>query len=463
LSRASFQDRIQDRLKNMKRTLAKETLKKVNKPVMLKGWIHSRRDHGQLVFLDLRDRSGIIQVVADQKASDLNNQDVVMAKGLVKKRPEDLINPQLATGTVEVQAKKITILTKAEELPFDLSKPKLDLELPTLLDFRSLTLRHPKILAIFKVQEVILQTFRNILKKQGFTEISVPTIVATATEGGSEVFPIEYFDHQAFLAQSPQFYKQIMVGVFERVFTAAHAYRAEPSVTTRHMTEYVGLDAEMGFINDWNEIVDMAELVVKEIFKQVKEQCAAELALYQAIIPQTIKKTPRLKLREALGIIYKRTKRDNRNEPDLSPEDEREIGLWAQEEHGSELVFITHYPTDKRPMYTYPDPQNPQETLSFDLIGRGVEWITGGQRINNYQQLVKNIRKWVCQLSDFETPYLQAFKYGLPPEGGFCFGLERMTQHILGLSNLREATLFPRDMTRIDIRLAEKKKRACDK
>ena len=440
----------------MKRTLARQTLKKIGQSIKLLGWVNTRRDHGKLVFIDLRDRSGLVQVVCDQKAGDLRLQDVVSIEGIVKKRPANMVNDQLPTGTVEVEAKEIKTLVKAATLPFDMAGPELKIELPTLLDYRSLTLRHPKVSAIFKVQEVILQTFRKTLKHHGFTEIIVPTLVATATEGGSDVFPVQYFDHQAYLSQSPQFYKQIMVGVFERVFTVAHAYRAEPSVTTRHMTEYIGLDAEMGFINDWSKIMVMAETVVKEIFAQVKKHCQEQLKLFKTSIPRTIEKTPQVKLKEALEIVYKRTKKDHRQEPDLDPEDEREICRWAKEEKGSDLVFITHYPTKKRPMYTYPDPQDPNYTLSFDLLGRGVEWITGGQRINDYQQLVKNIEKWGCQIKDFEIPYLQAFKYGMPQEGGFCLGLERITQNILGLPNIRQATLFPRDMTRIDIRLSEK-------
>lgn len=439
----------------MQRTLIIDTLNKINQKVLLKGWVNICRDHGKIVFLDLRDSSGLIQAVLDpQKISiDLHPQDVIEVLGMVTARPEKLINKNIPTGKVEIQAEKITILAKAKELPFDMGAPELKMELPTILDYRSLTLRHPKVLAIFKVQETILQTFRATLKKQGFTEISVPTIVATATEGGSEVFPIEYFDKKAYLAQSPQFYKQIMVGVFERVFTTAHAYRAEPSVTTRHMTEYVGLDAEMGFINDWTEIMDMAELVVKSIFQAVQTQCANELKLFRAALPKTAVKTPRIKLAEAQEIIFKRTKVDHREQPDLDPEDEREICRWALAEKGSDLVFITHYPTKKRPMYTYPDPHNPEDTLSFDMIGKGVEWITGGQRINNFEQLIANIKKWGCDPKNFAIPYLQAFQYGMPPEGGFCLGLERITQNILGLANVREATLFPRDMTRIDIRL----------
>ncbi len=437
------------------RTLITETLKKVGKKVLLKGWINNRRDHGKISFLDLRDRTGLIQLVCLKSPSDIKNQDVCLVEGVVQKRLEKNINSNIDSGTVEILVEKITKISNAQELPFDMGGPDLNLELPTLLDWRSLTLRHPKVMAIFKVQEIVLQTFRSCLKEKGFTEISVPTIVATVTEGGSQVFPIEYFNTKAYLAQSPQFYKQIMVGVFERVFTAAHAYRAEPSVTTRHMTEYIGLDAEMGFIDDWTEIIDMAEMVLKNIFSEVNKQCSNELKLYKVKTPKTIAKTPQIKLKEAQEIIFKRTKVDHRDQPDLDPEDEREICRWSLEEKGSELVFITHYPTKKRPMYTYPDPTNPASTLSFDLIGRGVEWITGGQRINDYQKLIANIKKWGCDYKDFEIPYLQAFKFGMPPEGGFCMGLERITQNILGLKNVREATLFPRDMTRIDIKLAD--------
>jgi len=277
--------------------------------------------------------------------------------------------------------------------------------------------------------------------------------VPGATEGGAEVFSLNYFDKKAYLAQSPQLYKQIMVGVFERVFTLAHAYRAEPSVTTRHMTEYLGLDAEMGFITSFEEIMETVERVVRKVFADLEKNCPSELALFSATLPKIGKVIPRLKMREAQEIIFKRSGRDNRQEPDLEPEDEREICRYTEEKYGSELVFITHYPTKKRPFYTYPDPKDPDFTHSFDLLGRGLEWVTGSQRINNYQQLVENIKKWGNDPKNFDI-YLQAFKYGMPPEGGFCLGAERITMQVLGLDNIREASLFPRDMERIDIRLS---------
>lgn len=439
---------IKARIKNMDRTLVKEAIKKIGKEVQLSGWVDSYRDHGKLVFIDLRDRSGIIQVVGSKKLAEFRNEDIVEIVGKVKKRPSSMVNKNILTGTVEIEAEKVNIISKAAELPFDIGEKKLNLQLPTLLDYRPLSLRHPSQKSIFKIQEKIVQSFRQYLTDNDFTEIFCPTITATATEGGAELFKINYFDYDAYLAQSPQFYKQIGVGVFERVFTIAHAYRAEPSITTRHITEYVGLDAEMGFINSWEDIYKLADDLLKFIFKKLREYDK------KLDLPKTVKETPVLKLREALEIIYKRTKKDNRKEPDLSPEDEREICRWALEEKGSDLVIITHYPTDKRPMYTYPDPKDPKNTLSFDILGKGVEWITGGQRINDYKQLLNSIKGRGYNPDNFSF-YLQAFKYGMPPEGGFCLGLERITQNVLGLSNVREASLFPRDLERVDVPLSK--------
>jgi len=441
----------------MERSLIGETIKKVGQKVKVAGWVNTRRDHGKLVFIDLRDRTGLVQIVGGENLASLRPEDVVEIEGLVKNRPPNLANPKLATGKIEIEAEKVKILAKAANLPFDTGVAELKVNLPTLLDYRPLSLRHPKVKAIFKVQETIIKTFRQSLSDQGFTEIQVPTIVPTATEGGSQVFPIKYFDKNAYLAQSPQLYKQILVGVFERVFSLAHAYRAEPSVTTRHLTEYTGLDAEMGFIKSFEEIMTMVEKLVKDIFAVVGKENKKELALYGATLPKVSTPIPRLKMREVQEIIFKRTKRDNRHQPDLEPEDEKEICAYSLEKYGSELIFITHYPTNKRPFYTYPDPQDPKYTCSFDLLGRGLEWVTGGQRINDYNQLVKNVKKWGNQPKDFDL-YLQAFKYGMPPEGGFCLGAERITMQILSLENIRQASLFPRDMERVDIKLPKAKK-----
>lgn len=436
------------------RALALECNLKTGENVKICGWVQTRRDHGKIVFLDVGDRSGVIQVVCSgEQGGDLHPQDVVCIEGKVNKRPENLLNPHLPTGTLEVQALKIEVLSKAQELPFDLGGKDLDLQLPTLLDYRSLTLRHPKIKAIFKVQEVVIDAFREVLKKKDFTEFQAPVIIPQTAEGGAEVFEVNYFGHKVYLSQSPQFYKQILVGVFERVFSVNKTLRAEPSVTTRHLTEVTTLDAEFGFIESWTDIMDMAEYVIKYIFDKVDKECSEALGLYGVTVPKVSEKIPQVKLRQAQEIIFKRTGRNHRNEPDLDPEDEREICRWSVEEKGSELAFVTHYPTNKRPFYTFEDPNDPGYTLSFDLIGRGTEWLTGGQRIHQLDKLVERAKERGVNLQKSEL-YMQAFKYGIPPEGGFSFGSERITMGVLGLSNIREASLFPRDMERVDVRLS---------
>jgi len=245
-----------------------------------------------------------------------------------------------------------------------------------------------------------------------------------------------------------------MVSIFERVFTVAHAYRAEPSVTTRHLSEYVSLDVEFGFIDSWTDIMDMAEKTVKGILDYVANNYQEEAKILGVSLPVIKNAIPRIKLSKAHEIVFERTKEDFRNEPDLDPGEETELCKWAEEEHGSPFVFVTHYPVSKRPFYTMPDPEEPDLTLSFDLLGIKEEWFTGGQRINDYEMLINNIKKVGAEPSNFEI-YLQAFKYGMPAEGGFAIGLERLTKDILGLSNVREASLFPRDMERVDVRLKE--------
>ena len=437
---------------NMERTLIKETLEKVGEKVKLAGWINTVRDHGKITFIDLRDRSGIIQCVGNNLPK-IGPEYVVEVIGKVVKRPEKLVNPKLETGGLEIQIEELNIISPSEELPFDMGTEELNLELPTLLDFRSLTMRHPKVKAIFKVQEVVIDSFREALKLKGFFEFQAPSIISSAPEGGADIFEVKYFDHKAYLAQSPQLYKSLLVSVFERVFSVNKVFRAEPSVTTRHLTEVISLDAEFGFIKDYLEVKEMAEYTIKYMLNQVEEKCKKELGLFGANIPKVAESIPIIKLREAQELIYKRTGRDVRNEKDLAPEDEREICKWSLEEKGSDLVFVSHYPTKARPFYTYPDPDDPEFNQGFDLIGRGTEWMTGGRRIHDFKTLVDHARKWGVTPENIEL-YLQAFKYGMPPLGGFAFGAERITMHILNLKNIREASLFPRDMERVDIRLS---------
>lgn len=437
----------------MKKLFISEIIDKADKEVELYGWVSNIRDHKKIIFVDLRDRSGIIQLVGDSSFKKLSPEDVIYVNGIVKKRPENMVNSNIPTGEIEVQVKDWKLIAESEELPIDMSKEELNVTLPTLLDNRSLSLRHPKIKSIFSVQTAVIDEFRNSLKNLDFMEFQAPILVPAQAESGAEVFSVSYFDHKAYLAQSPQLYKQIMLGAFEKVFTVTHAFRAEPSVTTRHLTEYISLDAEMAFINSWEELMNTVEVVIKNIIKSVFSKCSDELKLFKTTEPLLPNQIPRIKLSEALQIVGKRLKQDLSDEPDLSPSHEEEICKWAHEEKKSDFVFITHYPTSKRPFYTHPDPENPDLTLSFDLLGLGVEWVTGGQRINDYKKLIENIKKWGNDPKDFDI-YLQAFKYGMPPEGGFAMGTERITMKLLNLSNVREASLFPRDMERIDIKLS---------
>lgn len=444
----------------MQRTLITETLKKAGETVTLKGWVDTVRDHGKITFIDLRDRTGILQCVG-QDLEKVTKESVIEIEGKIVERPEKLINPNIETGKLELQIEKLKVLSSANEMPFDMNKEDLNIDLPTLLDYRSLTLRHPKIKAIFKVQEVVIDAFRRALQARDFTEFQAPSIISSAPEGGAEIFEVKYFDHKAYLAQSPQLYKSLLVSVFERVFSVNKVFRAEPSVTTRHLTEVVSLDAEFGFIEDYLEVKEMAEYVIKFILDEVSKKCVKELEMWGATIPSVSKSIPIIKLREAQEIIFQRTGRDCRKEKDLAPEDEREICKWSKEEHGSDLVFVSHYPTKFRPFYTYPDPQDPEFNQGFDLIGRGTEWMTGGRRIHDYNTLLEHAKKWGVSAKNIEL-YLQAFRYGMPPLGGFAFGAERITMHILGLKNVREASLFPRDMERVDVRLSTIEEKSVD-
>lgn len=431
------------------RTLISETVNKVGEVVTVQGWVHIVRKHGKITFLDLRDRTGLLQIVTDQ-AVDLKPEYVISVVGKVVARPEKLVNPKIISGTVELQAQELTVLSASATLPFDMNKEILDVTLPTLLDYRTLTLRHPHINSIFRVQEAVMEGFRRAAQKLGCVEIFTPTISASATEGGAEVFKVKYYDHDAFMIQSPQLYKQMMVPAFERVYLTSHAYRAEPSVTSRHLSESTQMDCELAFVN-FEELQDAVEFVGSGVVQYVAQTCPEIFKEYNITPPHVPKRIPRLTMREAQKIILERTGVDHTQELDLMPEDEREICKWALEKHDSDFVTITHYPTKKRAFYTAPDPENPEYSLSYDLIFRGVEILSGSQRINKHNELVVAIKDRGMNPANFKM-YLQAFEYGMPPEGGFSFGLERLTMLLLGLSNVREASLFPRDMERVDFR-----------
>lgn len=436
------------------RTLISATPTKVGEEVEVKGWVHSIRKHGKITFFDLRDRTGLLQVLTDQNL-ELKPEYVVSIVGKVVSRPEKLVNPRIISGTVELQATNITLLATAATLPFDMNKEVLDVTLPTLLDYRTLTLRHKRISDIFRIQESVMEGFRRSAQKLGCIEVFTPTISASATEGGAEVFKVKYYDHGAFMIQSPQLYKQMMVPAFERVYLVSHAYRAEPSVTSRHLSESTQMDCELAFV-DFAELLDAVEMVGSETVKYVASTHPTILQEYGINSPQAPASIPRLTMREAQQIILERTGVDHTQELDLMPEDEREICKWAKELYDSDFVTITHYPTKKRAFYTLPDPANPEYSLSYDFLFRGVEILSGSQRINKHDELIAAIKDRGMDPVNFKM-YLQAFEYGMPPEGGFSFGLERFTMLLLGLGNVREASLFPRDMERVDFRFSDAK------
>jgi nondiscriminating aspartyl-tRNA synthetase len=441
------------------RTLIGELGKHIGKEVVIAGWVDVRRDQGKLVFFDFRDRSGKVQGVvlpnsaALETAKDTRQEYVVRVSGIVNERPAKNVNDKVQNGNIELEVKGIDILARSESLPFDMSDTGFNLDLTTELDHRALVLRHPRLQAIFKIQAVIIDSFREFMKSQDFFEFQAPTITPAVAEGGAEVFQVDYFDKKAYLTQSPQLYKQIVMTAFERVFSVNKIFRAEPSATTRHLTEVVSLDAEFSFIESWRDVRDMAESTVRYILEQVGKKCAAELSFLGAELPVMIKETPTLSLAEVQQKIFDKTGRDVRGEKDTNPEDERDICAIMKEETGSDFVFIYGYPTRKKPFYVYPNPEQPDVNEGMDLICRGVEWLSGGRRINDYAQLMDHVQKWNMNPEKIAM-FLEAFKYGAPPEGGFAFGAERMTMQILGLKNIREASMFPRDMNRIDVSLA---------
>ncbi len=442
------------------RTLTVETNEKVGQEVILKGWVNARRNMSKIIFFDLRDRAGILQVVGVPNELDEKSQAelvrirpewVVEIRGIVNARGVKQQNPEMPTGMVEVLAKEIKILAEAEPLPLDLEDEKIGMDIH--LDYLPITLRAPKYRAVFKIQAEIVRGFRDYLLGQDFVEIQAPKIVAASAEGGADVFEVKYLKNKATLAQSPQFYKQIMVGVFERVFAVGNCFRAEQHATTRHLNEFTGLDLEFGMITDHHDVMNLEVEMLRYILNNLEKTVATELKLWNYIRPEIPAEVPTFKLREVQQIIKTETGVDHTSEPDLEPSEEKWLGEYVKNKFNSDFVFVTHYPTSKRPMYTFPDETDPEFTKSFDLLFRGIEITSGGQRFNDYNQLLESIKKKDLNPDDFKF-YLEAFKYGMPPEGGLGLGLERLTARLLGIDNVKYATLFPRDLNRIDLQIS---------
>lgn len=415
--------------------------------VWITGAIHTIRDMGTIAFLILRKRDGLLQCVYEEKEADfslkdLKEADTIEAMGV-------LAASERAPGGIEIRLRSVRILSEpAEPMPIPIAKSKMNVSLETRLDLRAISLRNVRERAKFRIQEGIVRGFRQFLTQQGFTEIHTPKIGSKGAEGGANIFKMDYFHRPAVLAQSPQFYKQMMVGVFDRVFETAPVFRAEKHNTRRHLNEYTSLDFEMGYIGGFEEIMAMETGVLQCIMAMLQEEYGRELALLGVTLPE-VERIPAVRFGEAKRLVSEKYGRPIRNPYDLEPEEESLIGRYFQEEYGADFVFVTHYPSRKRPFYAMDDPTDPAYTLSFDCLFRGMEITTGGQRIHDYHKLLEKIEKRGMTTEGMEH-YLLAFRHGMPPHGGLGIGLERLTMQLTGEDNVRETTLFPRDLSRLE-------------
>ena len=418
----------------------------VGERVRIVGWLQSLRKLGGVSFLVIRDGWGLTQAVADAERlaplAGSSLESVIAVEGEVRAEPQAAAGVELGDIAVEVLS-RVT-----EPPPLPMNKKTLNAQLPQLLEHAVVANRHPTRRAIFRLGAAVMRGFRHALDERGFVEIQSPKLVETATEGGSNVFGVNYFGRAAYLAQSPQFYKQAMVGVFERVYEVGPVFRAEPHDTRRHLNQYTSLDVELGFIRDHFEVMSLLVEVLRAILGQVAAQCEPELKALGARLPELGATVPHIHFAEAQDLLVAALGEHERGQPDLSPEGERWLGQWAQEKHGSEFLFVTGYPLHKRPFYTHPDPERPGYSNSFDLLFRGTELVTGGQRLHRYASYLEAIAARGVEEASIAA-YLQAFKHGMPPHGGFAIGLERFLMQLLDLPNVRLASLFPRDLNRL--------------
>lgn len=417
------------------------------KEIRMNGAVHTIRHMGEVAFVILRKSRGLVQCVYEAGITDfdireLKEESAVEVMGVVKAE-------ERAPQGFEIRLKEIRVLSRpAEPLPLAVSKWKLNTSLETKLSLRPISLRNVRERAKFKIQEGIVRGFRDYLLSRDFTEIRTPKIVARGAEGGSNVFKLEYFNKKAELGQSPQFYKQTMVGVYDRVFEAAPVFRAEKHNTTRHLNEYTSLDFEMGYIDSFRDVMDMETGMLQYVMKLLEQDYKKELDMLGVTLPE-VGRIPVVRFDQAKELVSRKYDRKIRNPYDLEPEEELLIGRYFQEEYGSDFVFVTHYPSKKRPFYAMDDPADPRFTLSFDLLFRGLEVTTGGQRIHDYREITAKMEKRGMDPEDIAS-YLMIFKYGMPPHGGLGIGLERLTMRLLDEQNVREASLFPRDVTRLE-------------
>jgi nondiscriminating aspartyl-tRNA synthetase len=429
------------------RVLAADVPAHTGEQIRIAGWLHRQRQLKSMTFLVIRDRSGLVQVVLSSPeevaaAAALPEETVLEVTGTVTASGQ-------APGGAEIVQPVITPLSgPATPPPFDLYRPTVTATLPTILDHAPTSLRHPLLRAPFELNAAAMAGFRAALDRLGFTEITTPKIVGSATESGANVFGIDYFGQRAYLAQSPQFYKQAMVGVFERVYETAPVFRAEPSDTARHLAEYLSLDAEFGFIDDHHDVMAVLREVTAGMVAAIAERAAPAAELLGAKLPEVPAQIPEIHITDAQELLARHTDEDPRGEPDLAPAHERWLGEWAVREHGSDFLYVTGYPLAKRPFYTHPEPGRPGYTNSFDLIFRGLEIVTGGQRLHRHEDYLAALEQRGEDPAGYAS-FLAVFEAGMPPHGGFAMGLERWTSRLIGAANVRTATLFPRDLHRL--------------
>ena len=443
--------------KTMQRVYGRETTKYIGKKVKVEGWVNSVRSHGKIIFIDLRDITGILQLVfvpqnkeAYQIIKDVRPEFVIEAVGTISERPKNMVNPKEETGQVELPVEEVKVLSKAETPPIPVGEEGTEeADLDKRMDFRWLDLRRPEKLLIFKVWTTLEKAFIDYCVENGFIEIHSPKTLITSTESGSELFEIKYFKQKAYLAQSPQLYKQMaMAAGFERVFEIGPVFRANPSFTSRHDTEFTMYDIEMSFIESHQELMAEEEKMIVAIFKAIKEKYGDEIKKEygtEIIIPKI--PFPKLTLREAKKILADRGVPNERGE-DLSPEEERAICDYVREKEGHEFVFIHEWPASVRAFYSMRLESDSTLTKSFDLLFKGLEITSGAQREHRYEQLKKQIREKGFEAKPFER-YLDFFKYGCPPHGGFAPGPSRMVMKILNLNNVREVTFIYRGVKRL--------------
>ena len=420
----------------------------IGEEVTIKGAIHNIRDMSDFAFIIVRTARELIQCVYSPEFSDYRLDDKVVEQCSAKISGK-VVKSETRDGSerYELQIHNIEILsTPAAIPPVVISKKQINCDLNVNLDYRPVTLRNPKERAIFKIQEGIQRGFREYLMSQGFTEVHTPKINFAGAEGGTNVFKLDYFGKQVYLAQSPQLYKQALVPVYERVFEIGPVFRAEHHDTSRHLNEYISMDFEMGFIESFTDIMNMETGVLKYIMQLLKTEYAPEVELLKVDIPE-ITSIPCIRFKDAKEMCVKKLKHIT-DMKDFEPEEEAFLGKWAKQQFNSDFLFVTHYLSKKRPFYTMDDPEDPEVTLSFDLIFRGIEITSGGQRIHDYNMQVEKMKKLGMIPDEFET-YLMLHKYGAPPHGGLGLGLERLTMHLLGFKNVRNAAMFPRDINRV--------------